>query len=94
MSSAPRTAKPLLTVDEYLAFERAAEERHEYLDGRIIAMAGESLNQGIISANIVAAFVTQLKGTPRFALTKDSKIRSGPTPMSGKGRRFTTRTKM
>jgi hypothetical protein len=33
--------KPLHTIEEYLAFERIAEERHEYLDGVIYAMAGE-----------------------------------------------------
>jgi Uma2 family endonuclease len=27
------------SVTEYLALERAAEERHEYLDGRVYAMA-------------------------------------------------------
>ena len=27
------------TVEEYLAFERASDERHEYLDGLIYAMA-------------------------------------------------------
>jgi len=30
------------SVDEYLALEREAEERHEYLDGQIYEMAGES----------------------------------------------------
>ena len=28
--------------EEYLKFEREAEERHEFIDGRIIKMAGES----------------------------------------------------
>jgi Uma2 family endonuclease len=72
------------TVEEYLAFERAADERHEYLDGEIIpmerdldAMAGERLPHGIISANIVIALGVQLKGTPCFLVTKDTKVRSG-----------------
>lgn len=34
----------LVSVADYLASERAAEERHEYLDGQIRAMAGESPN--------------------------------------------------
>jgi len=34
--------KSILTEDEYLKFERAAEERHIYVDGEISAMAGES----------------------------------------------------
>jgi len=65
------------TVEEYLVLERAAEERHEFFDGEIVAMAGEKLNHGIISANIVASLGNQLKGTPCFVLTKDTKVRSG-----------------
>ena len=72
--------KPVFTVDEYLAIERFTEERHEFLDGQIYAMAGESLDHGIASVNLVAILVPQLKGTPCQALTKDSKVRSGPTP--------------
>jgi Uma2 family endonuclease len=30
------------TVEEYLAFERASDERHEYLDGVIYAMPGST----------------------------------------------------
>jgi Uma2 family endonuclease len=53
-----------------------------YLDGLIFAMAGESLPHGIISVNLVVALGSQLKGKPCQALTKDTKVRSGPTPMS------------
>jgi Uma2 family endonuclease len=77
--------KPRLryTVDEYLAIERASEERHEYLDGEIYAMAGESGQHGDISANLVGTLVNQLKGTPCRARTKDTKVRSGPIPQPG-----------
>jgi Uma2 family endonuclease len=34
--------RPLFTVDLYLAIERVSAERHEYIDGVIYAMAGES----------------------------------------------------
>jgi Uma2 family endonuclease len=76
----------LMTVDEYLAFERAALERHVYLDGELFAMAGESLAHGDISVNLVIALGSQLKGTPCRALTKDTKVRSGPIPESGRGK--------
>lgn len=75
--------EPLFTVDEYLALERASEERHEYMDGQIYAMAGESLEHGVISVNLVAILVNQLKGTSCQVLTKDTKVRSGPEPRSG-----------
>jgi Uma2 family endonuclease len=40
--------RPLYTVEEYLALERDSLDRHEYLDGEIYAMAGESLSHGRI----------------------------------------------
>ena len=79
MSSAQSIPEPRrkFTVEEYLALERAAEERHEYFDGEIIAMAGERLPHGIISTNMIALIGIQLKGTPCFAVAKDTKVRSG-----------------
>src|SRR5437763_1371764 len=75
--------KPRYTVDQYLAMERHAEERHLFLDGEIYAMAGESDRHGIISVNLVALLVVQLRGGPCSVRTKDTKVRSGPIPMSG-----------
>src|SRR6266404_3743055 len=79
-----RLPKPRYTIDDYLRIERASEERNTYLDGEVYAMAGESEEHGDISANLVASLVTQLKGTPCRARTKDTKVRSGPSPMPGK----------
>lgn len=75
--------KPRYTVDQYLAIERRAEERHLFLDGEIYAMAGESDAHGIISVNLVALLVVQLRGGPCSVRTKDTKVRSGSIPMSG-----------
>lgn len=77
-------SKPWYTVDNYLAIERASEERHLYLDGEIYAMAGESHAHGDISTNIVGLLHSQLRGKPCRARTKDTKVRSGPTPLPGK----------
>ena len=76
--------KSLFTVDEYLAFERKADERHYYLDGEIFAMAGENDAHGIITVNVVVTLGSQLKGSPCQARTKDTKVRSGPIPESGR----------
>jgi Uma2 family endonuclease len=78
---------PLYTIDQYLAIERAAQERHIYLDGSIYMMAGESGAHGDISTNIVAALAAQLEDTPCRVRIKDTKVRSGETPMSGQGTR-------
>ncbi|MBY0526296.1 MAG: Uma2 family endonuclease [Gemmataceae bacterium] len=83
MSMPSPSPRSMVTVDQYLARERAAEERHEYLDGQVFAMAGESENHGIITVNLVIALGIQLRGTPCQARTKDTKIRSGRTPMPG-----------
>lgn len=61
MAPTPSRQPYRFTVEEYLAFERASEERHEYLDGVIYAMdvstspqamAGESEDHGIICTNL------------------------------------------
>jgi len=80
--AAPRL-NPRCTVDEYLTVERAAFERHIYLDGEVFAMAGESGAHADISTNLVAIVATQLKGTPCRARTKDTKVRCGLAPMAG-----------
>jgi Uma2 family endonuclease len=38
----------------YLVRERAAEERHEYFDGQVVAMSGASMAHGLIAQNIAA----------------------------------------
>ena len=76
--------QPLFTVNEYLALERSAEERHEYLDGQVYAMAGESGEHADICANLMGILVPQLKGKRCRARTKDTKVRSGPEPTPGR----------
>jgi Uma2 family endonuclease len=76
------------TIEEYLEQERQAEERHEYLDGLIYAMAGESPEHGVISVNLVRELSSKLRGGPCQTFTKDTKVRCGPdqkTPQSTKG---------
>ncbi len=70
-------SKARITIEQYLVRERAAFERSEYFDGIIVAMAGESPSHGLVSANLVIEVGAQLKEGPCFALTKDSKVRSG-----------------
>src|SRR5512145_1192838 len=69
---------PRYTIAEYLALERTSSERHEYLDGYVYAMAGESPEHGDICANLVIDIGTQLRGGPCRVWTKDTKVRSGP----------------
>jgi Uma2 family endonuclease len=71
------------SAEEYLALERESEERHEYLDGEIYAMAGESPEHGAICTNLTRIISTQLLGSPCQVFSKDMKVRSGPTPKPG-----------
>jgi len=68
------------TEDQYLSIEREADERHEYLDGQIYAMAGESPEHGAICTNLTREVSAQLKGTRCQAFAKDMRVRSGPLP--------------
>lgn len=54
-------AKFLMSDEEYLAFERASESRHEYLDGQIYAMAGESPEHSTICFNLAAILKPQIR---------------------------------
>lgn len=68
----------LYTVEEYLEFERQAETRHEYIDGEIYEMSGESLPHSQINVNLLVTVGLQLRGKPCQALSPNMKVRSGP----------------
>ena len=71
------------TIEEYLVMERASEERHEYLDGDVYAMAGESPEHSAICMNLYGSLWPQLRHTPCQAFAKDTKVRSGRLPPPG-----------
>ena len=77
----PQT-QSVYSVEEYLACERKAEERSEYLDGWIYLMAGESPAHGTICTNLTMLIADQLRGKPCQVWGKDMKVRSGSMPKS------------
>ncbi len=50
-----------ISVAEYLAGEQVSEVRHEYLDGEIFAMAGESRRHNRIAGNIFSRLRSHLE---------------------------------
>ncbi len=78
MSTHPVLPHARFAMVEYLTFERAAMERHEYLDGLIYAMAGESENHGRICVNLTVSLVPQLRGSGCEVFSKDMKVLCGP----------------
>ena len=65
----------LITPEEYLAGERMASQRHEYLNGVVYAMAGASTGHNRIVANLGRTLGNQLRGKPCEAFTTDLRVR-------------------
>jgi Uma2 family endonuclease len=60
--NAPMTAlHQSLSVAEYLEMEERSEERHEYVDGQLLAMAGETRQHNDIVGNIYVALREQAR---------------------------------
>jgi Uma2 family endonuclease len=57
-------SEKLYSPDEYLALERAAEYKSDYVDGRIDAMAGASREPILITFNISRSLGNQLADRP------------------------------
>jgi len=62
------------TLAEYLAMEREAEQRHEFIDGEIFAMVGASRIHNILVTNLTAAIRPHLRGTPCRIASRDMKV--------------------
>ncbi len=59
-----RQVKTYITPEEYLAFERKAENKNEYVNGEIFAMTGASRKHNLIALSIAGELRQQLKGKP------------------------------
>ena len=72
----PREKAKRYTPEEYLELERLAIVRHEYFEGEIRQMAGESLKHSQICVNLTGEIRAQLKGKPCQALSPNMKVRA------------------
>ena len=61
---------------DYLAGEQRANIRHEYVDGKVYAMAGTSLRHNDIAMNIAFALRLAARGTPCRVNVSDVKVRA------------------
>ena len=57
-----QTHRKVYTPEEYLLLEENSEDKHEYLDGKIISMTGEITNHNEITGNLCAYLKFALKG--------------------------------
>lgn len=59
----PGAAQNLMTLDEFLAWEREQPERYEFADGVVVMMTGGSLAHVMIATNILTALRQTLRGS-------------------------------
>ncbi len=67
------------TPEQYLAIDRKAEGRSEYVGGEILAMAGASREHNRITLNIGASLTEQLRGKPCEPFTSDLRVKGRTT---------------
>lgn len=63
-----------MTLEEFLQFEDASEEKHEFHDGVVVAMAGASFAHVSIAANVGAVLGARLRGKQCRALGSDMRL--------------------
>jgi Uma2 family endonuclease len=67
-------AEHLMSLDEFLAWERDQPERYEYAGGVVKMMTGGSLDHSTIASNLWTALRDRLRGGTCRAFRGDSKI--------------------
>ncbi|CAN5552900.1 Uma2 family endonuclease [soil metagenome] len=67
-------AIPKMTPEEFLAFERPSDEKHEYRDGLIVAMSGAKRNHNIIAFNIGGEIQRSLKSKNCEGYSSDMRV--------------------
>jgi Uma2 family endonuclease len=65
-----------ISKQDYLAGELLSDIKHEYIDGRVFAMAGVSKNHDRITINIARQFGNHLENTPCDVFSSDVKVKA------------------
>jgi Uma2 family endonuclease len=68
----------LITPQEYLTIERAADTKSEYFAGEMFAMSGASRNHSFLVGDIFAQLLQQLKGKPCEVHASELRVRVTP----------------
>ncbi|MEI6329875.1 MAG: Uma2 family endonuclease [Pseudanabaena sp. ELA645] len=63
-----------LSLEDYLQWEEQQEEKHEYVNGMIYAMAGASESHVGITANLTSIILAHLKGSKCKVLSSDMRV--------------------
>ena len=66
-----------VTLKAYLALEADADVKHEYWDGRVIAMAGAEPEHNQLTANLATEFNVRLRARGYRVAVADQRVRVG-----------------
>jgi Uma2 family endonuclease len=66
--------KKKFTIEEYLEYENASEEKHEYYQGEIFAMSGSKVPHNTIAMNLAVLLGSKLKGKSCKPFNSDQRI--------------------
>jgi Uma2 family endonuclease len=75
----PNTAESLMSLDEFLAWEREEPERYEYAGGMVTMMTGGSAAHVTIALNVAMALRHALRGTGCRSFGSDMKVIANDT---------------
>ncbi len=68
---------PLLSVDEYLESEKAAESKREYINGYVFPMVGGSRTHNLLTVSLATRLHQHLSGTGCDVFASDMKVSAG-----------------
>ncbi len=69
-----------MTPEDYLAFERAAEQKHEFANGEVFAMSGGTRAHALLSANFLGELRNALVDRPCEVYTSDLRVKIPAAP--------------
>lgn len=70
-----------ISIEDYLAAERRAETKSEYLDGEVFSMSGASLRHNRAVWNLAGSLYGQLRGRGCEAFVSDMRVRIPATDL-------------
>jgi Uma2 family endonuclease len=73
------TAEKVITVNEYLESEKHSEVRHEFVDGALLAMAGETIQHNEMALNIASTLLHIARAKHCRVLMENVKVRTKDT---------------
>ncbi|MDX2040097.1 MAG: Uma2 family endonuclease [Acidobacteriota bacterium] len=73
--SAVAVSKQKYTLEEYLELDKNSEERYEYFDGEVLAMAGGSANHTRLGFDVGVVFSQKLKGRNCEVFNSDMRVK-------------------